>query len=54
VEHEVHLSSANRSWWKLEKNEPRKTWTSCLHFVALSKLDGVPRGAAAASLWRKE
>lgn len=54
VEKEFHMSSANRSWWKLERNEPRKTWTSSFHFVALSKLDGVPRGDATSTLWRKD
>lgn len=52
-EGECRLSSANRSWWKLKKNEPRKTWTSSSHFVALSKLDGVPRGSACSTLWRR-
>jgi hypothetical protein len=31
----------------------RMTWKSKTHFVAVSKLDGVPRGPAAADLWRK-
>lgn len=31
----------------------RSTWESETHFVALSQLDGRPRGSASAGLWRK-
>ena len=31
----------------------RFIWTSETHFVAVSKLDGVPRGSASAAAWRK-
>lgn len=38
--------------WKISKTTPRITWKNHSHFVALSALDGVPRGPASAQLWR--
>jgi len=35
------------------KHTKRFTWQNTTHFVAVSKLDGVPRGSASAGLWRK-
>lgn len=41
--------------WKFNRDSvTRKTWQSKTHFVALSKLDGVPRGPASPQLWRKD
>lgn len=40
--------------WKISKTTPRITWQNPTHFVALSALDGVPRGAASAQLWKKD
>lgn len=48
-----HSPSAYPHNWKVNARNPRNTWTSATHFVAVSLLDGVPRGAAAAGLWRK-
>lgn len=39
--------------WLFAKGCYRMTWKSPTHFVAVSKLDGVPRGPASAGLWRK-
>jgi hypothetical protein len=43
------------NWTKVfvKHRQPRCTWQSATHFVSLSKLDGVDRGAASAHLWRK-
>lgn len=38
--------------WKVSTKRPRVTWSNATHFVAVSILDGVPRGAASASLWK--
>ena len=38
----------------VSRRKPRVSWSSSTHFVAVSILDGVMRGPAAASLWRKE
>lgn len=46
--------SSNQNTWHLARNEPRKSWTSSEHYVALSKLDGIDRGAASSKLWRKD
>ena len=40
--------------WTFGKYTVRKTWTDHQFFVAVSKLDGVPRGPAAALLWKGE
>ena len=39
--------------WLFDKHARRITWESPTHFVAVSKLDGVPRGPASTKLWRK-
>ena len=38
--------------WTLDKHTVRKTWTDHTFFVAVSKLDGEPRGPASARLWK--
>lgn len=48
-----HAKGAGARDWTFDKYTRRQTWQSSTHFVALSKLDGVPRGPAAAVLWRK-
>jgi hypothetical protein len=45
-------TSALPTSWKLSRHVPRRSWTDGTHFVALSALDGIPRGPAAASLWK--
>jgi hypothetical protein len=40
--------------WLFTKHDKRMTWKSETHFVAVSKLDGKPRGPASAGLWRKD
>lgn len=32
--------------------EPRTVWQSNTHFIAVSALDGIPRGPASAVLWK--
>lgn len=39
--------------YPLRKNATRVYWQSPTHFVIISRLDGVDRGAAAAKLWEK-
>lgn len=48
----MHPAADPRKWFLL-KHEPRRTWHSSTHFIAISKLDGVPRGPAANGLWPK-
>jgi hypothetical protein len=48
-----HASGATARDWLFYKGCARMTWQSETHFVAVSKLDGVPRGTASAGLWRK-
>lgn len=43
----VHLRN------QCSRKNPRVVWESSTHFVALSVLDGVDRGPAAAQYWRK-
>lgn len=38
--------------WAFDKHTVRKTWTDHTFFVAVSKLDGEPRGPASARLWK--
>lgn len=45
--------AASRAEWRMPRACPRQTWTSSTHFVAISRLDGVPRGPASSGLWRK-
>jgi hypothetical protein len=40
--------------WYLSRYASRITWDNDSYYVALSKLDGVPRGAASATLWGKQ
>lgn len=42
----------NAKEWKVNKRVPRVTWENSTHFVALSILDGIPRGPASAKLWK--
>jgi hypothetical protein len=48
-----HSPGALSKAWKLDRRNPRATWSNTTHFVAVSLLDGVMRGPAAAGLWRK-
>lgn len=48
-----HASGATGRDWLISKRGARMTWQSATHFVAISKLDGAPRGSASAGLWRK-
>ena len=48
-----HASGATARDWVMTKHAKRMTWQSAAHFVAISKLDNVPRGPASAGLWRK-
>ena len=48
-----HVAGALLNDWAFEKHCTRKTWVNKSHFVAVSVLDGKPRGPASASLWRK-
>ena len=48
-----HHPAAAPIAWQLPPACPRQTWQSATHYVAMSKLDGVPRGPASAALWRK-
>lgn len=50
---DVHSKGATQDDWDMSRFEWRRSWQSATHFVALSKLDGVPRGPASAGLWRK-
>jgi len=43
------ISSAD---WVVSRKMPRKSWTSNTHFVSVTRLDGVARGSASASLWK--
>ncbi|CAB4171524.1 hypothetical protein UFOVP920_6 [uncultured Caudovirales phage] len=48
-----HANGATDSDWVMWKGCARMTWKSAAHFVAISKLDGVPRGSASGGLWKK-
>lgn len=48
-----HAHGAGVRDWLFDKHVKRMTWKTPTHFVAVSKLDGVPRGPASAALWRK-
>ncbi len=50
-ENDPHAIGARRCDWL--DIAPRETWKSEKHFVAVSKLDGAPRGPASAGLWRR-
>ena len=39
---------------KLRGDQPRATWQSSTHFVAVTVMDGVLRGPASAQLWKEE
>ena len=45
---------ANKKQWRVGNKMPRRSWASSTHFVALSILDGEPRGLASAQLWKKD
>lgn len=53
-ENDTHASGAHVQSWATYKHVVRLTWQSETHFVAISRLDGVPRGPAAPGLWRKD
>lgn len=40
--------------WKLRADKPRISWQSSTHYVSISILDGVMRGPASATLWKKD
>jgi hypothetical protein len=48
-----HACGATARDWLFSKHDKRMTWKNSSHFVAVSKLDGAPRGPASAALWRK-
>jgi hypothetical protein len=48
-----HACGATARDWLMTKHATRLTWKNATHFVAISKLDGIPRGPASAALWRK-
>jgi hypothetical protein len=48
-----HHPAAAPTEWRFPRACPRQSWSSSTHFIAVSKLDGVPRGPASAALWRK-
>ncbi len=50
---DIHSKGATQDDWDMSRFAARRTWQSATHFVAISKLDGVPRGPASAGLWRK-
>lgn len=47
-----HADGARACDWRMAPACKRQTWQSSTHFVSVSQLDGVPRGPAAAALWR--
>jgi len=53
-ENNPNAVGARHSDWVMPKGIVRATWASQTHFVAVSKLDGVPRGPASRHLWKKE
>ena len=48
------ISRSVQATWYLSKYESRTHWENDTYFVALSKLDGIPRGSATSVLWRKK
>ena len=53
LNNDPYTIGANNGYWLLNSKHPRATWQSETHFVAVSILDGIERGCATASLWRK-
>lgn len=53
-ENDPFANGAGPRDWLFTKHDKRMTWQSQTHYVAVSKLDGVPRGPASAALWRKD
>lgn len=49
-----HHPAAALTEWQFPRSCPRMTWQSPTHYVSVSKLDGVMRGPASATLWRPE
>ena len=47
----VHLAGM-MPYWQVSKDKPRVTWQSDTHFVALSLLDGVPRGPVTSEMYK--
>ena len=39
--------------WSMPPACTRETWQSSTHYISVSKLDGVMRGPASSTLWRK-
>ena len=52
-QNDPHANGATARDWLFDKGTVRFTWRSATHFVAVSKLDGVPRGPASGGLWSK-
>jgi hypothetical protein len=48
-----HHPAAAPIAWHFPRACPRQTWQSPTHYVSVSKLDGIMRGPASATLWRK-
>ena len=48
-----HHPAAAPIAWAWPASCPRMYWQSPTHYIAVSKLDGVMRGPASATLWRK-
>ena len=46
----IHCTHGGATYWRVTKSDPRAIWQSETHYVALSLLDGVPRGPAAPAL----
>ena len=48
-----HHPAAAPNEWRMPPSCVRESWISPTHYVCVSKLDGVARGPASATLWRK-
>ena len=48
-----HHPAAAPNEWRMPSGCWRESWQSPTHYVCVSKLDGVARGPASATLWRK-
>lgn len=49
-----HANGATNGDWHFGRGIVRAVWKDANHFVAVSKLDGIPRGPAANNAWRKQ
>ena len=50
---DCHATGATQKDWEFPRGVVRAVWKDANHFVAVSKLDGIPRGPAANNAWRK-